>query len=68
MQSILEKGDARMDKEKKQQSYEEEFAPEISPNYRQDVHKPPRYTRSAFLIGIVIFAIVLLLLITFVYF
>lgn len=57
-----------MDKDKKQQSYEEEFSPEISPNYRQDVHEPPRHTHSAFFIGIIIFAIALLLLITFVYF
>ena len=54
--------------EKKKQSFDEEFAPEISPGYRQDVHKPPKYTNTSFLMGITIFAAVLLILIIFVYF
>ncbi|PGZ95914.1 2-isopropylmalate synthase [Bacillus pseudomycoides] len=57
-----------MDEKEEQQSYQEEFAPEISPGYRQDVHKPPRYSNMTFLVGIAIFGAVLLLLITFVYF
>ncbi|WP_242217087.1 2-isopropylmalate synthase [Bacillus cereus group sp. BfR-BA-01380] len=57
-----------MDETEEQQSYQEEFAPEISPSYRQDVHHPSRFSNMAFLVGIVVFAAVLLLLITFVYF
>jgi hypothetical protein len=57
-----------VDEKEEQQSYQEEFAPEISPGYRQDVHKPPRYSNMTFLVGIAIFGAVLLLLITFVYF
>ena len=33
---------------KKKQSFDEEFAPEISPGYRQDVHKPPKYKTLRF--------------------
>ena len=40
--------------EKKKQSFDEEFAPEISPGYRQDVHKPPKYKNTSFLMGITI--------------
>ncbi|PFJ06188.1 2-isopropylmalate synthase [Bacillus cereus] len=57
-----------MDKKEKKQAIDEEFAPEISPGYRQDVHKPPKYKNTSFLIGITIFAAVLLVLIIFVYF
>ncbi|MCM3734741.1 2-isopropylmalate synthase [Bacillus cytotoxicus] len=57
-----------MDKTEEQQSYQEEVAPEISPSYRQDVHPPSRFSNMTFLVGIVVFAAVLLLLITFVYF
>ena len=34
--------------EKKKQSFDEEFAPEISPGYRQDVHKQPKYKNTCF--------------------
>ena len=34
--------------EKKKQSFDEEFAPEISPGYRQDVHKQPKYKTLRF--------------------
>ncbi|MBO1624322.1 MULTISPECIES: hypothetical protein [Bacillus] len=59
-----------MDEKKKQQLYDEEFAPEISPGYRQDIHEPPQYknTSTSFLIGIGIFGAILLVLIIFVYF
>ncbi|MBC6975684.1 MULTISPECIES: 2-isopropylmalate synthase [unclassified Bacillus (in: firmicutes)] len=59
-----------MDEKKQKQHYDEEFAPEISPGYRQDVHKPPQYknTSTSFLIGIGIFGAILLVLIIFVYF
>ncbi|ENQ3104811.1 hypothetical protein SAMN04488168_102117 [Bacillus sp. 491mf] len=57
-----------MEETEEQQSHQEEFAPEISPSYRQDVHPPSRYSNMSFLVGIVVFAAVLLLLITFVYF
>lgn len=57
-----------MDDKEKKQSFDEEFAPEISPGYRQDVHKPPKYKNTSFLMGITIFAAVLLILIIFVYF
>ncbi|KEK23649.1 hypothetical protein [Bacillus gaemokensis] len=57
-----------MDEKKKQHSYDEEFAPEISPGYRQDIHKPPQYKNTSFLIGIGIFGAILLVLIIFVYF
>ena len=40
--------------EKKKQSFDEEFAPEISPGYRQDVHKQPKYKNTSFLMGITI--------------
>ena len=53
--------------EKKKQSFDEEFAPEISPGYRQDVHKPPKYKNTCFN-GYYHFAAVLLVLIIFVYF
>ncbi|MGX5471427.1 2-isopropylmalate synthase [Bacillus toyonensis] len=57
-----------MDEKEKDQSFDEEFAPEISPGYQQDIHKPPKYKNASFLMGITIFAAVLLLLIIFVYF
>ncbi|MDM5154008.1 2-isopropylmalate synthase [Bacillus sp. DX1.1] len=57
-----------MDEKKEHSSYDEEFAPEISPGYRQDVHTPPRYKNTSFLIGIGIFGAILLVLIIFVYF
>ena len=57
-----------MDEKEKKQSFDEEFAPEISPGYRQDVHKQPKYKNTSFLMGITIFAAVLLVLIIFVYF
>lgn len=44
-----------MDDKEKKQSFDEEFAPEISPGYRQDVHKPPKYKNTSFLMGIIIF-------------
>ena len=37
-----------MDEKQKKQSFDEEFAPEISPGYRQDVHKPPKYKKLLF--------------------
>ncbi len=49
-------------RKRKKQSFDEEFAPEISPGYRQDVHKPPKYKNTSFLMGITIFAAVLLVL------
>ena len=55
-------------RQRKKQSFDEEFAPEISPGYRQDVHKPPKYKNTSFLMAITIFAAVLLILIIFVYF
>ncbi|HDX9612449.1 2-isopropylmalate synthase [Bacillus toyonensis] len=57
-----------MDEKEKNQSFDEEFAPEISPGYQQDIHKPPKYKNTSFLMGITIFAAVLLVLIIFVYF
>ena len=39
---------------KEKQSFDEEFAPEISPGYRQDVHKQPKYKNTSFLMGITI--------------
>ena len=42
-------------RQRKKQSFDEEFAPEISPGYRQDVHKPPKYKNTSFLMGITIF-------------
>ncbi|WP_144551271.1 2-isopropylmalate synthase [Bacillus mycoides] len=57
-----------MDEKKQKQHYDEEFAPEISPGYRQDIHKPPQYKNTSFLIGISIFGAILLILIIFVYF
>ncbi|CAI8909593.1 MULTISPECIES: hypothetical protein [Bacillus] len=57
-----------MDEKKKQQPYDEEFAPEISPGYRQDIHKPTQYKNTSFLVGIGIFGTILLVLIIFVYF
>ncbi|MEN1935531.1 2-isopropylmalate synthase [Paenibacillus sp. 102] len=57
-----------MDEKKKRQPYDEEFAPEISPGYRQDIHKPPQYKNTSFLIGISIFGAILLVLIIFIYF
>ena len=57
-----------MDEKKKKQSFNEEFAPEISPGYRQDVHKPPKYKNTSFLMGITIFFFFFLVLIIFVYF
>ncbi|MGI2747849.1 2-isopropylmalate synthase [Bacillus cytotoxicus] len=57
-----------MDEQNKKKIFDEEFAPEISPGYRQDVHKPPKYRNTSFLVGITIFAAILLLLIIFVYF
>lgn len=57
-----------MDDKNDQQSYDEEFSSEISPGYRQDIHKPPQYKNTSFLIGIGIFGAILLLLIIFVYF
>ena len=57
-----------MDEKKQKQHYDEEFAPEISPGYRQDIHKPPQYKNASFLIGISIFGAILLVLIIFVYF
>ncbi|MEH7456573.1 2-isopropylmalate synthase [Bacillus sp. JJ1127] len=57
-----------MDEKKKQQSFDEEFAPEISPGYRQDIHQPPQYKNTSFLVGIGIFGAILLVLIIFVYF
>lgn len=57
-----------MDETEEQQPYQEEFAPEISPSYRQDVHPPSHFSNMTFLVGVVVFAAVLLLLITFVYF
>ena len=53
--------------EKEKQSFDEEFAPEISPGYRQDVHKQPKYKTLRFN-GDYHFAAVLLVLIIFVYF
>ncbi len=44
-----------MDEKEKKQSFDEEFAPEISPGYRQDVHKQPKYKNTSFLMGITIF-------------
>ncbi|PGT51163.1 2-isopropylmalate synthase [Bacillus cereus] len=55
-------------RKRKKQSFDEEFAPEISSGYRQDVHKPPKNKNTSFLMGITIFAAVLLVLIIFVYF
>ncbi len=43
-----------MDEKEKKQSFDEEFAPEISPGYRQDVHKQPKYKNTSFLMGITI--------------
>lgn len=40
-----------MDEKQKKQSFDEEFAPEISPGYRQDVHKPPKYKNTSFFNG-----------------
>lgn len=57
-----------MDEKEKDQSFDEEFAHEISPGYQQDIHKPPKYKNASFLMGITIFAAVLLVLIIFVYF
>ena len=54
------------DKEKSNHSMKN--LPEISPGYRQAVHKPPKYKNTSFLMGITIFAAVLLILIIFVYF
>ena len=56
-----------MDEKEKKQSFDEEFAPEISPGYRQDVHKQPKYKTLRFN-GDYHFAAVLLVLIIFVYF
>ncbi|WP_243521261.1 2-isopropylmalate synthase [Bacillus pseudomycoides] len=57
-----------MDEKKQKQHYDEEFSPEISPGYRHDIHKPPQYKNTSFLIGISIFGAILLVLIIFVYF
>ena len=35
-------------RKRKKQSFDEEFAPEISPGYRQDVHKQPKYKNTSF--------------------
>ncbi len=45
-----------MDEKETDQSFDEEFAPEISPGYQQDIHKPPKYKNASFLMGITIFS------------